>query len=48
LRVWEDAIVLYKLVYKTNKNFRYEVSKSRYIILDEAHSISRNIACHIK
>jgi len=44
LRVWEDAISLFKLVYKTNKNFPYEVSKSRNNILDAAHSISRNIA----
>ncbi|MBU0474608.1 MAG: four helix bundle protein [Bacteroidetes bacterium] len=44
LRVWVDAISLFKLVYKTNKNFPYEVSKSRNNILDAAHSISRNIA----
>lgn len=44
LHVWEDAISLFKLVYKTNKNYPYEVSKSRNNILDAAHSISRNIA----
>ncbi len=44
LRVWDDAIALYKLVYQKNKNFPYEVSKSRNNILDAAHSISRNIA----
>lgn len=44
LRVWEDSILLFKLVYKTNKNFPYELSKSRNNILDAAHSISRNIA----
>lgn len=44
LRVWEDSVSLFKLVYKTNKNFPYELSKSRNNILDAAHSISRNIA----
>jgi len=44
LRVWDDAILLFKLVYKTNKNFPYELSKSRNNILDAAHSIARNIA----
>ncbi|MBU0474610.1 MAG: four helix bundle protein [Bacteroidetes bacterium] len=44
LRVWEDSVLLFKLVYKTNKNFPYELSKSRNNILDAAHSISRNIA----
>jgi len=44
LRVWEDSISLFKLVYRTNKNFPYELTKSRNNILDAAHSISRNIA----
>ena len=44
LRVWEDSIALFKLVYKTTKIFPYELSKSRNNILDAAHSISRNIA----
>ena len=44
LRVWEDSVLLFKLVYKTNKNFPYELSKSRNNILDAAHSVSRNIA----
>jgi len=44
LRVWEDSISLFKLVYKTTKGFPYELSKSRNNILDAAHSVSRNIA----
>jgi len=44
LRVWEDSVLLFKSVYKTNKNFPYELSKSRNNILDAAHSILRNIA----
>ncbi len=44
LKVWEDSISLFKLVYKTTKGFPYELSKSRNNILDAAHSVSRNIA----
>jgi len=44
LRVWEDSILLFKLVYKINKNFPYELSKSRNNILDASNSISLNIA----
>ena len=44
LRVWEDSIELFKLVYKITQNFPYELSKSRNNILDASHSISRNIS----
>ena len=44
LRVWEDSIKLFKLVYKLTKNTPYKLSKSRNNILDASHSISRNIA----
>ncbi len=44
LRVWEDAIQLFKQVYNSTKNIPYELSKSRNNILDASHSISRNIA----
>jgi len=44
LRVWEDAIELFQLVYKLTKNTPYELSKSRNNILDASHSISRNIS----
>ena len=44
LRVWEDAIKLFKFVYNSTKNTPYELSKSRNNILDASHSISRNIS----
>jgi len=44
LRVWEDAIQLFKFVYKSTQNVPYELSKSRNNILDASHSISRNIS----
>jgi four helix bundle protein len=44
LRVWNDALEIYKLVYNLTKIFPYELSKSRNNILDAAHSISRNIS----
>ncbi|MDA3862223.1 MAG: four helix bundle protein [Melioribacteraceae bacterium] len=44
LRVWEDAIQIFKFVYKSTQNVPYELSKSRNNILDASHSISRNIA----
>ena len=44
LRVWEDAVKIFKFVYKATKNVPYELSKSRNNILDASHSISRNIA----
>ncbi len=44
LRVWEDAIQLFKFVYNSTKNIPYELSKSRNNLLDASHSISRNIA----
>jgi len=44
LRVWEDAIELFQLVYKLTKHTPYELSKPRNNILDASHSISRNIS----
>ena len=44
LRVWEDAIQLFKFVYKSTQKVPYELSKSRNNILDASHSISRNIS----
>jgi four helix bundle protein len=44
LRVWEDSITLFSLVYKIIGNTPYELNKSRYNIIDASHSISRNIA----
>ena len=44
LRVWNDSLALFKLVYDMTKNFPYDLSKSRNNILDAAHSISRNIS----
>jgi len=44
LRVWEDSISLFKMVYKLTEGFPYHLSKSRSNILDASHSVSRNIA----
>jgi four helix bundle protein len=44
LRVWDDAIVLFKLVYKMASKLPYELSKTKNNIIDASHSISRNIA----
>ncbi len=44
LRVWQDSIELFKMVYMITQNFPYELSKSRNNILDASHSISRNIS----
>ncbi|MCF8242836.1 MAG: four helix bundle protein [Melioribacteraceae bacterium] len=46
LRVWNDAIKLFKLVYRlTDKNnFPHRLQKIRSNLLDASHSISRNIS----
>jgi four helix bundle protein len=44
LRVWEDSIQIFKLVYELTQKVPYELSKTRNNILDASHSISRNIA----
>ena len=44
LRVWEDAVSLYKLAYKTFSHFPFELKKVASNSIDAANSISRNIA----
>ncbi|MDH7605587.1 MAG: four helix bundle protein [Melioribacter sp.] len=44
LRVWQDAMELFKLIYNITKNLPYEINKIRNNILDAANSIIRNIS----
>ena len=44
LRVWQDALDLFKVIYEITKDFPYELNKSRNNILDAANSILRNIS----
>jgi len=44
LRVWQDGLELFKVVYEISKDFPYELNKSRNNILDAANSILRNIS----
>ncbi len=44
LRVWEDALTLYKLVFEILKDLPYELKKSKINILDASNSILRNIS----
>jgi four helix bundle protein len=44
LRVWNQAVELYKFVYENMKDFPYELNKSKSNTLDACHSIQRNIA----
>lgn len=44
LRVWQDAIQLYVLSFKTLSKFPFELKKTASNSIDAAHSISRNIA----
>jgi four helix bundle protein len=44
LRVWENSILLFKLVYRIINKLPFELAKSRNNIIDAAHSIPRNIA----
>lgn len=43
LRVWQDALELFKLVNEVTKDVPYKLNKSRNNVLDAAHSILRNI-----
>jgi four helix bundle protein len=44
LRVWQDALILFKIVHKITKDFPYRLNKSRANVLDSANSILRNIS----
>jgi len=44
LRVWQDAVSLYILVYKVFANFPFELKKGAANSIDASHSISRNIS----
>ncbi|RJP70815.1 MAG: four helix bundle protein [Ignavibacteriales bacterium] len=44
LRVWQDALTLYKLVYEITDSLPYRLNKSRANILDAANSILRNMS----
>jgi four helix bundle protein len=44
LRVWENSILLFKLVYRLTKELPYNLSNSRNNIIDAAHSVPRNIS----
>jgi len=44
LRVWQDALILFKIVYKITKDFPYRLNNSRANVLDSANSILRNIS----
>jgi four helix bundle protein len=44
LTVWQDAISLYILAYKTFASFPFELKKVAANSIDAAHSISRNIS----
>jgi len=44
LKVWQDAVSLYILAWKTFSKFPFELKKVVSNTLDAAHSISRNIS----
>jgi len=44
LRVWQDSMELFKLIYNITKNLPYEINKIRNNTLDAANSIIRNIS----
>ena len=44
LRVWQDAVSLYVLAYRTFTDFSFELKKVAANGIDAAHSISRNIS----
>lgn len=44
LRVWQNSITLFKLVYELLKDLPYELSRTKSNLIDAAHSINRNIA----
>jgi four helix bundle protein len=43
LRVWDDAIILFRIVYKITDSLPYRLNKTRGNIIDAANSILRNI-----
>jgi four helix bundle protein len=44
LRVWQDSLALYVMACKIFTNFPFEIKKVASNSIDDAHSISRNIA----
>ncbi|MCF8296134.1 MAG: four helix bundle protein [Melioribacteraceae bacterium] len=44
LRVWQNSITLFKLVYELLKDLPYELSKTKSNLIDAAHSINRNLS----
>ncbi len=44
LRVWQNSITLFKLVYELLKDLPYELSKTKSNLIDATHSINRNIS----
>lgn len=44
LRVWQNSISLFKLVYDLLKDLPYDLSKVKNNLIDASHSINRNIA----
>ena len=44
LRVWQDAVSLYLLAWKTFSKFPFELKKVASNAIDAAHSLSRNIS----
>lgn len=44
LRVWQNSISLFKLVYDLLKDLPYYLSKVKNNLIDASHSINRNIA----
>lgn len=44
LQVWQDAVSLYILAWKTFSRFPFELKKIVSNVLDAVHSISRNIS----
>ena len=43
LHVWEDSLVLFKMVYNFTKDLPYRLNKTRSNLIDAANSIVRNI-----
>ena len=44
LRVWQDAVSLYVLAWKTFSTFPFELKRVASNAIDAAHSLSRNIS----
>ena len=43
LRVWQDALILFKIVYKITDKLPYRLNKTRSNLIDASNSILRNI-----